>query len=134
LELDTDTGECRYVNAGHTDCLLLRAGGEAEWLQSTGTPLGLLPPDVIELMQPYEERSFTLQPSDLVALFSDGVTEAQDEREQEFGEARTADFIRPIANEPAELIVEKVFNEIDRFAGAAPQYDDITLLVIKRIV
>jgi phosphoserine phosphatase RsbU/P len=57
---------------------------------------------------------------------------AQDEDENEYGEARVADFLRPISLEPAASIVEKVFTEIDRFAGSAPQYDDITLFVIKR--
>ena len=133
LEMDAASGQCRYVNAGHTDCLLLRADGEAVWLQSTGTPLGLMSPDIVEMLQPYEQREFVLNPGDLVALFSDGVTEAQDEDENEFGEERTASFIRPIASEPSEEIVAKVFDEIDRFAGAAPQYDDITLMVIKRL-
>jgi len=134
VELDPATGKGRYVSAGHQDCLLLRANGEAEWLTSTGTPLGLMEPDIIELMSPYEERYFEMQPGDLMALFSDGVTEAQDEDENEYGEARVADFLRPIALEPATDIVEKVFTEIDRFAGSAPQYDDITLFVIKREV
>jgi serine phosphatase RsbU (regulator of sigma subunit) len=134
VELDFATGKGRYVNAGHTDCLLLRESGEAEWLKSTGTPLGLMDPTIVNLMTPYEERSFELQPGDLLALFSDGVTEAQDEEENEFGEERTADFIRPIAHEPAQSIVDKVFGEINRFAGTAPQYDDITLFVIKRVV
>lgn len=132
VEIDFATGEGRYVNAGHTDCLLLRASGEAEWLKSTGTPLGLMDPMMVNLMTPYEERNFELQPGDVLALFSDGVTEAQDEEENEFGEQRTADFIRPIATELSESIVDKVFDEIDRFAGSAPQYDDITLFVIKR--
>ncbi|MDQ3012231.1 MAG: SpoIIE family protein phosphatase [Acidobacteriota bacterium] len=132
VELDPATGKGRYVSAGHQDCLLLRANGEAEWLTSTGTPLGLMEPSIIELISPYEERYFEMQPGDLIALFSDGVTEAQDEQENEYGEARVADFLRPIAQELATGIVEKVFTEIDRFAGSAPQYDDITLFVIKR--
>lgn len=132
VELDFATGQGRYVNAGHTDCLLLRASGEAEWLKSTGTPLGLMDPSIVNMVTPYKECSFELQPGDLLALFSDGVTEAQDEAENEFGEERTADFIRPLANEPADTIVNKVFDEIDRFAGTAPQFDDITLFVIKR--
>ena len=82
---------------------------------------------------PYEERSLELRAGDLIALYSDGVTEAQDEEENEFGEQRLAEFLRPIAQEPAESIVNKVFAEIDRFAGAAPQYDDITLLVLKKL-
>jgi sigma-B regulation protein RsbU (phosphoserine phosphatase) len=131
-ELDPLTGTGRFVNAGHTDCLLMRANGDAEWIKSTGTPLGLMAPDIIELMSPYSEQSFELQPGDVMALFSDGVTEAQDENENEFGEERLANFMRPIRHEPAETLVEKVFHEIDRFAGSAPQYDDITLFILKR--
>ncbi len=127
FEVNPVTGHCVYVNAGHTDCLLLRANGEAEWLKSTGTPLGLIP------MMPYDEASFDVQLGDIIALFSDGVTEAQDIKEEEYGEPRLADFVRGIAQESAESIVNKIFDEIDRFAGAAPQYDDITLFVLKRI-
>jgi sigma-B regulation protein RsbU (phosphoserine phosphatase) len=132
VELDPETGKGRYVNAGHQDCLLMRASGEVEWIKSTGTPLGLMAPDIIELMAPYSEKSFELYPGDLLALFSDGVTEAQDKDENEFGESRLAEFLRPIRHEPAETLVDKVFCEIDRFAGSAPQYDDITLFIIKR--
>jgi sigma-B regulation protein RsbU (phosphoserine phosphatase) len=132
VEFDPATGKGRYVNAGHTDCLLLRSDGEAEWLKSTGTPFGLMPPDMLEMMQPYEEQSFELRPGDLISLFSDGVTEAQNEDEHEFGEARLAELLRPIAGQPSEMIVNRVYEEIDRFAGSAPQYDDITLFIIKR--
>jgi phosphoserine phosphatase RsbU/P len=132
VELDPETGKGRYVNAGHQDCLLMRADGEAEWIKSTGTPLGLMAPDILEMVAPYSEQSIEMRPGDLLALFSDGVTEAQDEGENEFGEERLAEFLRPIRNEPAETLVDKVFYEIDRFAGSAPQYDDITLFIIKR--
>ncbi len=125
LDFDPQAGRARFVNAGHTDCLLLRDDGEAIWLKATGTPLGLLPD------MPYEEQFVEFRPGDLIALFSDGVTEAQDEQENEYGEERIANFLRPLAHEPAKSIVGKVFEEIDRFAGAAPQYDDITLFVIK---
>jgi sigma-B regulation protein RsbU (phosphoserine phosphatase) len=126
LQIDPVSGHCVYVNAGHTDCLLLRANGEAEWIKATGTPLGLIP------MMPYEEQSFDVHTGDIIALFSDGVTEAQDIHEEEYGEQRLADFVRGIAHDSAELLVEKIFDEVDRFAGAAPQYDDITLFVLKR--
>ncbi|MBX3279543.1 MAG: PP2C family protein-serine/threonine phosphatase [Acidobacteria bacterium] len=127
VQIDPVRGNIRYVNAGHTDCLLLRADGEAVWIQATGTPLGLIPG------MPYSEGSLELHPGDVLALYSDGVTEAQDEQEDEYGEQRLADFLRPIAHESAETIVDRIFAEIDRFAGAAPQYDDITLLVLKRL-
>jgi sigma-B regulation protein RsbU (phosphoserine phosphatase) len=126
LQIDPVSGHCVYVNAGHTDCLLLRANGEAEWIKATGTPLGLIP------MMPYEEQSFDVHTGDIIALFSDGVTEAQDIHEEEYGEQRLADFVRGIAHESAKSLVDQIFAEIDRFAGAAPQYDDITLFVLKR--
>jgi phosphoserine phosphatase RsbU/P len=132
VELDPETGKGRYVNAGHQDCLLMRAGGEVEWIKSTGTPLGMMAPDIIELMAPYSEQGFELHPGDLLALFSDGVTEAHDKDDNEFGEERLAEFMLPIRNEPAETLVDKIFCELDRFAGSAPQYDDITLFIIKR--
>ena len=133
VELDPETGKGRYVNAGHQDCLLMRANGEAEWIKSTGTPLGMMAPDIIELMAPYAELNLELHPGDVLALFSDGVTEAHDENDNEFGEERLAKFIRPFIDQSAETLVDKVFHEIDRFAGSAPQYDDITLFVIKRM-
>jgi serine phosphatase RsbU (regulator of sigma subunit) len=132
VELDPETGRGRYVNAGHQDCLLLRANGAAEWIKSTGTPLGMMAPDLIELVAPYSEQSFDLYPGDTLALFSDGVTEAHDEDENEYGEERLAEFLRPIRHESAATLVEKVFHELDRFAGSAPQYDDITLFIIQR--
>src|SRR5262245_49943956 len=132
VELDPETGKGRYVNAGHQDCLLMRADGEAEWIKSTGAPLGLMAPEIIELMAPYSEQSFELRSGDVLALFSDGVTEAHDEDDNEFGEVRLAEFLRPIKQEPAETLVDRVFHELDRFAGSAPQYDDITLFIIKR--
>jgi sigma-B regulation protein RsbU (phosphoserine phosphatase) len=81
---------------------------------------------------PYEEMSFQLEPGDLLALYSDGVTEAYDENEAEWGNERFAACLSASACEPAPVIVDRVFAEIDRFAGSAPQHDDITLLILKR--
>jgi sigma-B regulation protein RsbU (phosphoserine phosphatase) len=67
-----------------------------------------------------------------VVLFSDGVTEAQDAEGEEFGEARLAEVVSAASVGPAGEIVTRVFDAIDTFAGDAPQYDDITLLVVKR--
>jgi sigma-B regulation protein RsbU (phosphoserine phosphatase) len=134
IAVTPSTGEARYVNAGHGDCMLLRAGGaEVEKLESTGLPLGMMPPDVLEMLgKGYEERRVRIGEGDLLALYSDGVTEAYDEAENEWGDGRLLECLRPSAAAPARDIVERVFEEIDRFAGSAPQHDDITLLVLKR--
>lgn len=126
VEFEPLTGEFRYVNAGHNGGVLLRQGGDAEWLKPTGTPLGLL------AGLPYEEETLQLQPGDLLALFSDGIPEAQDASENEFGESRLLEHLRSLCSEQAGHIVAQTFRELDLFAGSAPQYDDITLLVIKR--
>lgn len=80
----------------------------------------------------YEELSFRLRAGDMLALYSDGVTETYDEQEQEWGEGALQDCLCSETGESAEKIVRKVFDEIDSFAGAAPQHDDITLLVFKK--
>jgi sigma-B regulation protein RsbU (phosphoserine phosphatase) len=127
LEIDPATGAGRYVNAGHNECVLLHESGEAELLKSTGLPLGMLPG------MSYEEGSFQLGAGDLLALYSDGVTEAYDEAENEWGEERLLDALKSSLDESATNIVTRIFEEIDSFAGAAPQHDDITLLIVKRV-
>ncbi len=107
--------------------VVLREGGEPVTLDSTGPPLGLLPPGL-----PYGETLHTLGVGDLLALFSDGVTEAQNETSAEFGEARLLDVLRGARDAPVEVLIDSVFDAIDRFAGDAPQFDDITMLVVRR--
>lgn len=120
------TGECRYVSGGHPETLLLRASGEREWLEATGVPLGLFPG------MTWDEVPLILGDGDLLVLYSDGVSEAQTSTNDEFGAHRLADVIEQARHEPAGTIVSSVLSAIDRFTQGAPQYDDITLLVIKR--
>lgn len=120
------SGHCRWVNCGHNDGVVLRASGEVERLSCSDLALGLFPHRV------YEEQSFSLESGDLLALYSDGVTEAQDLSENEFSIERLIETLRRHRDLPPEQIVDAVFEEIDAFAGAAPQFDDITLMVVKR--
>ena len=128
LELSPASGAARYLSAGHTSCLLLRADDGAVWLESTGTPLGLLPPGI-----PCGDTALLIAPGDCLVLFSDGVPEAQNAAGDEFGEARLERLVRAFGSEPAEALVARVFDALDAFAGDAPQYDDITLVVLKRL-
>jgi phosphoserine phosphatase RsbU/P len=103
-------------------------------LESTGLPLGMMSSDMLEMLSKgYGEKQLQLRAGDLLALYSDGVTEAYDEAENEWGDERLLECLRPVGDAPAQAIVAKVFEEIDLFAGAAPQHDDITLLILKRI-
>ena len=128
VDLQPSTGALTWVGAGHLDNVILRASGEAVSLVSTGTPLGLLPP-----LLPYGEAAHELAPGDTLVLFSDGVTEAQSEDGEEFGEGRLLDVLRQESAAPLPALIERVFDEIDAFAGRAPQFDDITMLVVRRL-
>jgi serine phosphatase RsbU (regulator of sigma subunit) len=128
-ELVPVSGELTFVGAGHLDNLLVRADGSLTRLESTGAPLGLLPD------QPaYTENRLTLAPGDWAVLFSDGVTDAQDADGNEFGEERLVDVVRAAAGGSADTMIDHVFSAIDAFVGSAPQFDDITLLVVRRDV
>ncbi len=126
--MEPTSGAARYVSAGHIDSWLVRHDGETVPLASTGAPLGLLPPGLT-----YDELRVVLAPGDVAVLCSDGVTDAQNEADEEFGEERLSAIIRDSRFERADVMVSRVFEAIDAFAGAAPQFDDITMLVVRRI-
>jgi phosphoserine phosphatase RsbU/P len=126
--LDPASGAARFVGAGHVDTLILRASGEAVTLTSTGTPLGLLPPGI-----PFGETPQHLAPGDTLVLFSDGVPEAQNMFDEEFGEARLLDVLREARGGSAAAIIAAIITAIDEFVGGAPQFDDITLMVLRRL-
>jgi sigma-B regulation protein RsbU (phosphoserine phosphatase) len=114
--------------------LLRGGGGETEILRSTGLPLGIMPDDMLRTLgKGYEAEPIRMRPDDRLALYSDGVPEAFDEQEQEWGEERLLECLRGASGEPAHVVVDHVLSEVDRFAGGAPQHDDITLLVFKRV-
>jgi sigma-B regulation protein RsbU (phosphoserine phosphatase) len=121
------TGECRYVSGGHTESLLLRTSGERVWLGATGVPLGLFPG------MAWEEVSFTMSDGDVLVLYSDGVSEAQTVTYDEFEPERLASIVERERDQPAAAIIASIVAAIDEFVQGAPQFDDITLMVIKRI-
>ncbi len=125
--VDPASQRCSYLNAGHNDGILRHADGSVQLLKASGTPIGLL-----AITPPYTEASFDMQPGDVLAIFSDGITEANDIDEQEYGEERLIEYLHRVAERSAEEIVDAIFEEVDRFATGAPQYDDITLMILKR--
>jgi serine phosphatase RsbU (regulator of sigma subunit) len=126
-ELSPRTGKVRFVGAGHLDNVIVRIDGSVEQLSSTGTPLGLLP-----AWLPYGQTDQILRPGDVLVLFSDGVTDAQDDSDEEFGERRLLDVLASAAGQAAETVIDRIFDAIDAFTGDAPQFDDMTILVARR--
>jgi len=125
--LDAATGEVAYANAGHNPPVLMRASGEAHMVEGGGPVLGLLS------MAPYQEMRLRLEPGDLLAIYSDGVTEATNTSEEEFGEERLLEVLRTNRAEPAGNIVQAVRTALAAFTAKAPQADDITLVIAKRL-
>jgi len=127
VDLEPSSGAIRFVGAGHVDTLILRTDGQTVTLASTGMPLGMLPPLI-----PYGEVRLQLEPGDTLVLFSDGVTDAQNIADDEFGEARLVECLRASAGAPVDTVIANIMSAIDAFAGSAPQFDDITVLVARR--
>jgi sigma-B regulation protein RsbU (phosphoserine phosphatase) len=125
--LDGAGGELAYANAGHNPPVLMRASGVAEMVEGGGPVLGLLP------MAPYREMRVRLDPGDVLALYSDGVTEADNTAGEEFGEQRLIEALRRNRAEPAETILQAVRAALAEFTAKAPQADDITLVIARRL-
>jgi serine phosphatase RsbU (regulator of sigma subunit) len=125
--LDTATGEVSYANAGHNPPIIVRVDGSAEMLEGGGPVLGILP------IAPYSEMHTRLGHGDMLVLYSDGVTEANNPNYEEFGEDRFIGVLREHRERPAAAIVEAVTRALAEFASGAPQADDITLLVARRL-
>jgi phosphoserine phosphatase RsbU/P len=114
-----------YINAGHNNPILRRASGPIERLDVGGLPFGILP-DV-----KYESASVTLAPEDWLIIFTDGLVEAENARQDEYGEARLLSAIEAGKSvEPADML-KRLMAEVDLFVGSTPQHDDVTCLLLK---
>jgi sigma-B regulation protein RsbU (phosphoserine phosphatase) len=127
-KLDTDTGRLIYCNAGHNPALWFRASqGEFEELTTRGLILGAF--ENIEL----EEKRVDIAPGDLLVFYTDGVTEAIDPGVREFGVGRLRDVVVANATASAQQVLQHIVSTVDAFAQDAPPFDDLTLMVVKRL-
>jgi sigma-B regulation protein RsbU (phosphoserine phosphatase) len=124
---DDASHSLRYTNAGHNPPLLVRADGTVERLWAGGTVLGAF--DGV----PFEEGQTTLDEGDLLVVYSDGITEAQNATGEEYGEQRLAALAAARRAETVENIRRDIFNEIDRWTGQADRGDDQTLVILKAV-
>ena len=123
-KLDLSTGKLSFANAGHNPPIIVHANGECEYLKSrTGFVLAGM-----EGMR-YRSNEMTLEKGDRIFLYTDGVTEATDEKETLYGEDRLLSYIGENKALKAEALLAGLKEDIDLFAGTAPQFDDITMLV-----
>ncbi|HMT09803.1 MAG TPA: SpoIIE family protein phosphatase [Pyrinomonadaceae bacterium] len=125
-ELDPTTGALTFINAGHNPPLIVRSTGSVERLESGGLPLGLMG------FAQYEVGTASLGNGDLLFVYSDGVSEANDIDENEFGMDRLQEVLIKNVSRTASGIRDKVESALSEFTGTAPANDDITLLIVKR--
>jgi sigma-B regulation protein RsbU (phosphoserine phosphatase) len=123
--INTETKEVSYVNAGHNPPLILHGDLKREVLAVTGPALGIMPD------ADYREEVVTLRSGDIVVCYTDGVVEAFDTHDEEFGLERFWQVIERSKGLPAESILDAIVREVGLFSAGAPQSDDLTLMVLK---
>jgi len=114
-----------YINAGHNNPILRRVSGQIERLDVGGLPFGILPD------AQYQTATVTLTPGDWLIIFTDGLVEAENSLQQDYGEARllvALDAGRTL--EPSEML-KRLMAEVDLFVGNTPQHDDVTCMLLK---
>lgn len=124
-EFDPASRTLTYINAGHNTPILRRSAGAIERMTVGGLPLGIL------ALAQYESASLVLQPGDWLVIFTDGVVEAMNQRDEEYGERRLLSVLDAgAAITPGEML-RRIMSDVDAFVGPTPQHDDITCLLVK---
>jgi sigma-B regulation protein RsbU (phosphoserine phosphatase) len=125
-EYDPRNRQLSYVNAGHNPPFVLRkaATGQVLRLETGGPVIGLI-------QQRYQQESFPLVPGDLVVLFTDGISESMNVREEEWGEDRLIELAKTCHGLPASEVMARILSAAEAFAAGASQHDDMTLVVLR---
>lgn len=124
-----ESGRLSYTGAGHEHLVFFRPStGQVELVRAGGVVLGLM----AELGDRVTERHLTLQPGDLVVLYTDGATEAPNSAGEEFGLERLTKLIREGSSEP-EAVVDRVMAAVDAFGGGGELHDDLTVVALKKL-
>jgi serine phosphatase RsbU (regulator of sigma subunit) len=124
-ELDPETGVLSYVRAGHEAPILRRASGSLERLEAGDLPLG------IKSDAKFSRGSITMGARDLLVIFTDGLVEAVNDAEQEFGEARVLEVVKSSDSAGAQGTLKNLLSAVDSFVGHARQHDDLTCLLLR---
>jgi len=123
--LDKQNKLLRYSNAGHNPPILYHGDDKFEKLKTRGKPLGIF--EKIDL----EERIVALSPGDIIVFYTDGVTDAADSEGKRFGEDRLKAVISKNGERSAEALTHSIFDSQKDFVQEEPQFDDITIVVLK---
>lgn len=125
--LDWKNGVVIFSNGGHNPPMLVRRDGSCEKLVEGGLALGVLPD------ARYEERPVALRDGDVLVLYTDGVSEAENTRGEQFGEQRLQDLVRRHAHVPAAEILERIVGAVREWTTGKGTTDDVTLIVVRKL-
>jgi serine phosphatase RsbU (regulator of sigma subunit)/pSer/pThr/pTyr-binding forkhead associated (FHA) protein len=125
-ELDPRSHQMTYINAGHNPPMLVRASGEVTTLDIGGFPVG------ITQFCDYREGWVELEPGDVLVIYSDGVTESQNEEGEEFDESRLVEIVQKNRGRTAAGLRDRIDEALAKFVGKAKTVDDLTLVIVKR--
>jgi serine phosphatase RsbU (regulator of sigma subunit) len=126
-ELNKNSGEFFYINAGHFPPIVINKKGQVKRLEACGFCLGMFP--VVD----YEVREMKLEIGDTALLFTDGITECRNKAGGEYTEERLIKGLRKNRRFSAERLCDKIFDEVNAFGEEAERIDDMTLVVVKRV-
>ncbi len=124
VSIDREAETMQYVNAGHNPCYVL-TGGNLELLRSNGLPIGIL------AQSKYMTQSRSFPTGSALVLYSDGITEAENEAGEEFENDRLDEILRQNIDATAVVLRDRIAEAVDQFVGAAPQKDDQTLVIAR---
>jgi sigma-B regulation protein RsbU (phosphoserine phosphatase) len=126
--LDTHSGRLALANAGHCRPLLLRSGTKtAQQVVTEGLLLGVFSGAYIQ------EQEITMEPGDLLVLYTDGVTEAMNKDHEIFDEERLQAVVAAQAGAGAQQVVDAIVREVHAFRGDTAPWDDLTLVALRRL-
>ncbi len=124
--IELESGLTRYARAGHNPALYVTRDGNVTLLEPVGIALGIVAdPRLVE-------ETFTLAPGDMLVLYTDGVTEAWNEIDDEFGMERLIDVVARSAGSTPEEVIARIHSAVQAFVGDSAQSDDYTVLVVRR--
>ncbi len=134
VALEPETSFVQICSAGHNPAILFRAGmGKSGWIEPEGAPLGITLLSREQYSEIIEMSEFTMMPGDAIVLYTDGVTEAMNEAGEQFGDDRLLAVVSRHGAGSAVDLRNAIVKEIENFIRGAPQSDDITLMVIKKL-
>ncbi len=125
--LDPATGELAYVNAGHNPPFVVRGDGATESLAGTGLPVALVEEGV------WRAGAAALAPGDLLVLYTDGIPEAWNAEDEDYGDERLRALLASLRGCPVAAVRDAVLAEVKAFVGEAPTSDDVTLVLLRRL-